>query len=47
MSGDLKIINVKIPEELHTQMKVKAAKEKTTVKDLVIKAMKQYCKDEK
>ena len=47
MSGELKIMNVKIPEELHTQVKVRAAKEKITVKELVIKAMKQYCRDEK
>jgi ParG len=38
---DEKRINIKIPEDLHTQFKILSVKKKTTMKDMIIEFMKK------
>ena len=37
-----KIINMKIPASIHKEIKVIAAEENKTMKDIIIKSIKQY-----
>lgn len=41
-----KLINIPIPEILHTGLKVRAAEEKATMKELVVKAIQAYLYDD-
>ena len=41
-----KLINIPIPEMLHTGLKVRAAEEKATLKELVVKAIRVYLYDD-
>lgn len=34
-------INIQIPDELHKKIKIEAVKQETTIKDLVIKALRE------
>jgi len=36
-----KVFNVTLPEDLHTELKVKSIREKTTMNDLIIIAVKE------
>ena len=38
-----KILNVKISSEIHKKLKIKAAEEGTTLKELTAKAILEYC----
>lgn len=38
-----KILNVKISSEIHKKLKIKAAEEGTTIKELTTKAILEYC----
>jgi hypothetical protein len=40
-----KLINIPIPEMLHTELKVRAAEEKATLKEIVVKAIQGYLYD--
>lgn len=40
-------LNITIPEELHRQLKLKAVKENTTLKELVVRLLEKGVKDEK
>ena len=37
-------INISVPEEIHYQLKVEAATERTNLKDKVVDILKNYCK---
>lgn len=39
---DGKVFNVLLPEDLHTELKIKAIREKTTMNDLIIVAVKEF-----
>lgn len=41
-----KAINIKVPEDLHTQFKILAAKKKTTMKDMIIEFMKKAVEED-
>ena len=43
-----KVINIKVPFEMHRKLKMQAVKEGITIKDLLIKLATEYCdaKDE-
>lgn len=43
--GDGKIINIAIPEDVHYNLKVKAALENVTIKELVAKLIRDYLYD--
>lgn len=38
-----KIINLKVEEDLKYQIKLQAVKEKTTMQDLILRVMRNYC----
>jgi hypothetical protein len=39
------VINIReVPDDLHTRVKVQAAKERTTLRELVIRALEEYLK---
>ncbi len=38
-----KIINLKVEEDLKYQIKLQAVKEKTTMQDLILRGMRNYC----
>jgi len=42
---DEKAILVRMPEKLHTRIKVKAAKEKTSLQSLLMEFLKNYVDD--
>jgi len=42
MSNEVKVLNMKIPAVIHKEIKVIAAEENKTMKDVVIKSIKQY-----
>lgn len=37
-----KVFNVTLPEELHLELKVKSVREKTTMNELVVQAIKDF-----
>jgi hypothetical protein len=42
-----KVINMAIPAELHRELKTMAAQKETTVKELVVRALQEYCRKNK
>jgi hypothetical protein len=38
-----KIINLKVAEDFKYQIKLQAVKEKTTMQDLILRVMREYC----
>lgn len=40
-------INISIPDELHKELRIAAAKEEKTIKQLVIETLESYARDEK
>ena len=36
---------IRIPEELHTELKIDSIKKKKTIRDCIIEAIKNYLKD--
>jgi len=40
-------INVSVPEDIHHQLKVEAATERTNLKDKIVEILKNHCKNKK
>ena len=40
-----KVININIPEDLHRELRIKAAENDTTIKEEVIRAIKKHLKE--